>query len=737
MRHLLAALTFALLTAACGREQEPPAADETAPAAAEGAAPEAAGMPYPEARRGDVVDDYFGTEVADPYRWMEDPDSAELKTWIDAQNALANPWLEGLPEREAIKDRLTALWNYDRRSPQFKVAGRQFFERNDGIQNQSVLYMIPAPGAEPVVAIDPNGFSDDGTIALVRYNVSPDGRLIAYGLSDGGSDWTTMRIRDLATGEDLPDELADIKFTQAAWAADSQGFYYGRYPHNAAGEADDTQQTRIYFHRLGEAQADDVLFYEVTDHERRNPGVEVSEDGRFVIITEAYGYFENGLYYIDLKDPERQVVRLFNDWDARYEFLGNDGSIFYVSTNSEAPNRRVIAVDLDRPGREHWRDVVPESDTPIVGASLGGRHVVVNYLRDARSEVALYRLSGGRDGEIPLPGIGTVYGPDTDKPSSGDEDRLASRLDDSEVFFGFSSFTSPPSTYRFDIDTREVNLIERSSTDFDAEAFEAQQVFFESRDGTRVPMFVIHRKGLEADGDQPTLLYGYGGFNQSLTPGYSTTWAIWLEQGGIVAIPNLRGGGEYGKTWHEAGTKLDKQNTFDDFIAAAEWLIANGYTNPDKLAIYGGSNGGLLVGAVMLQRPELFGATMPFVGVLDMLRYHTASANARQWSSDFGLSENEDEFRAQYAYSPVHNVTPGTCYPPTLIQTGDHDDRVVPWHSFKFAAELQQAQGCAQPVLLSVETRGGHGAGKPTWMRIEEIANRVAFLRETLGMNAD
>jgi prolyl oligopeptidase len=736
MRTILILLIAGPLIAGCSpeRESEPAGEAESSPVVQE-ARTGADTMPYPPARRSDHVDDYFGVEVADPYRWMEDLDSAELETWIEAQNALAGPYLVSLPRHEAIKERLTELWNYERRSPQFKVAGRHFFERNDGIQNQNVLFVVKAPGAAPEVAIDPNGFSEDGTVALVRYNVSPDGRLIAYATSDGGSDWTTLRVRDLETGKDLPDRLTDIKFTQAAWSADSRGFYYGRYPRDAAGRADDSQQTRIYYHRLGDDQADDALFYAVTDDDRRNPAVEITEDGRYALVYESEGAFTNGLYYIDLEDPEREVVRLFGDFDARYEFLGNDGGTFYVETSSGAPNRRVIAVDLERPARSDWREIVAETDTPIKGSSLGGNHVIVHYLRDAHSEVALYRLTGGRDGEIPLPGLGTVYGPDTDKPSSGDEDNLASRLGDSEVFFGFSSYTSPPASYRYDLDTRELTPVEQSSTAFDADAYETRQVFFESEDGTRVPMFLVHRKGLEADGEQPTLLYGYGGFNVSLTPGYNSLWAIWLEQGGIVAVPNLRGGGEYGETWHAAGTKLTKQNTFDDFIAAAEWLIANGYTRPDKLAIFGGSNGGLLVGAVMLQRPELFGAALPIVGVLDMLRYHTASANARQWSTDYGLSEDEAEFRAQVAYSPVHNVEPGVCYPPTLIQTGDHDDRVVPWHSFKFGAELQQAQGCDEPILLSVETRGGHGAGKPTWMRIEEVTNRIAFLREALGMN--
>jgi prolyl oligopeptidase len=727
------ALALCCLLVACGREPEPP----SEPAGDAPATPvsEPSRTEYPPARRGDHVDDYFGTEVADPYRWMEDLESAELKAWIEAQNAVSGPYLAALPHSDDLKTRLTELWNYERIGPRFKVAGRYFFERNDGVQNQSVLYMITADGGEPEVAIDPNTFSDDGTVALVRYAVSPDGRLIAYAASDGGSDWVTIHVRDLETGEDLPHTLTDTKFTDAAWTADSKGFFYGRYPRDDQGRADDSQQTRIYYHRLGQPQSADELFYEVTDHDRRNPTVKTSEDGRFLIISEHEGAFENGLYYADLADPAREVVRLLNDWDARYDFLGNDGRVFYVSTTSGAPNRRVIAIDLDRPRREHWRDVVPEADTPIIGSSLAGNHVVVHYLRDAHSEVALYRLGGGRDGEIPMPGLGTAFGPDTDKPSSGDEDALAGRLGDNEVFFGFSSFTSPPASYRYDLDTRELTLIARSETSFDTSAYETRQIFYSSKDGTRVPMFLVQRKGLELDGERPMLLYGYGGFNVPLTPAYSSTWAIWLEQGGVVAIPNLRGGGEYGKAWHEAGTKLNKQNVFDDFIAAGEWLIGNDYTRPERLAIYGGSNGGLLVGAVMLQRPDLVGAALPVVGVLDMLRYHTASANARMWSTDYGLSENEDEFRAQYAYSPYHNVTPGTCYPPTLIQTGDHDDRVVPWHSFKFAAELQLAQACDNPILLSVETRGGHGAGKPTWMRIEEVADRIAFLRQSLGMN--
>ena len=729
--RLVTTVALVMLATACGQDAEDMNTETPDTAAAE-----TDSMHYPAARRSDHTDDYFGAEVPDPYRWMEDLDSPEVAIWVKAQNAIARPYLESLPEREQIRERAETLWSYKSWGVPMKRGGRYFFEVSDGVANQPVLYVANDLGGEAGIAIDPNGFSEDGTIAMANFVVSPDGRKIAYARSDGGTDWITIHVRDLTTGRDLDEVLGDAKFGgQISWLADNAGFVYNRYPQDENGRADDSQQARVFYHRVGDPQTSDVLVYAVTDHPRRQPSGEVTEDGDYLVLTITEGYFENGIYYMDLRQPERPVVRLIDLWDGLYQFLGSNGQRFYFKTTAGAPNGRVIAIDLDRPTPDQWRDVVPEKETPIYAASLGADHVVLHYLTDAHSTVSLMRLDGTPDGEIALPGLGTVYGINANKPSSGDEDKLSSRLGDDEIFFGFTSYVDPASTYRFELSKRTVEPLEAAATPFDGDAYVTRQIFFESKDGTRIPMFLTHRKDLKPDGQQPTLLYGYGGFNQAMTPGYSSRWAIWLEMGGVLAIPNLRGGGEYGKRWHEAGTRLQKQNVFDDFIAAAEWLIDEGYTRPDKLAIFGGSNGGLLVAACMLQRPELFGAVVPAVGVLDMLRYHTATANARMWATDYGLSENEDEFRAQYAYSPQHNVAAGTCYPPTLIQTGDHDDRVASWHSFKFGAELQQAQGCANPVVVRIETRGGHGAGKPRWMRIEEEADRFAFVRQALGMN--
>jgi len=736
---VLTTLAVAFVLFACSREASPPETDSGVDA--DGAmtsesSDNPGGLVYPVARRSNHVDDYFGTEVADPYRWMEDLNSTEVAAWVQAENDIARPYLESLPGREQIRQRAETLWHYKSWGVPIRVGGRYFYELSDGASNQPVLLYTGALDAEPAIALDPNGFSEDGTIAVANYVISPDGRRIAYGRSDGGTDWITIHVRDLDTGEDLPEVLSDSKFGgNISWLADSQGFVYNRYPQDESGRADDTRQARIFYHRIRSPQSTDTLVYEVTDDPSRQVSGKISENGDYLVLTLVEGGFENAVYYMDLRNPERPVVRLLDQWDGRYDFLGNNGQRFYFKTTADAPNGRVIAIDLDRPARDQWFEVVAETDTPIYAASLAADHVVLHYLTDAHSTVSLVRLNGTPDGEIPLPGLGTVYGNNANKPSSGDEDRLSSRLGDDQIFFGFTSYVDPASTYQYKISSRTVTPLETAVTPFDGDEYQTRQVFFESKDGTRVPMFLTYRKGLKADGQQPTLLYGYGGFNRALTPGYSPRWAIWLDMGGILAIPNLRGGGEYGERWHEAGTRLQKQNVFDDFIAAAEWLIDQGYTTPERLAIFGGSNGGLLVAACMLQRPELFGAVVPAVGVLDMLRYHTATANARFWATDYGLSENEDEFRAQYAYSPLHNVNTDVCYPATLIQTGDHDDRVASWHSFKFGAELQQAQACANPVIVRVETRGGHGAGKPTWMRIEEEADRFAFVRQALGLN--
>jgi prolyl oligopeptidase len=679
-------------------------------------------MTYPEAARGDVVDIYFGDEVADPYRWFEDLDSAETAAWVEAENAVTIPYLEAIPQREAIKNRLTELWNYERFGMPEKNGGRYFYTRNDGLQNQSVLYVADELDAEPRVLIDPNTFSADATVALSSWVASPDGRWMAYSTSDGGTDWKTWHIRNVETGEDLEDAVSRCKFTGASWSADSEGFFYSRYPAADDGSGDGSKTTSVYYHRRGTPQNEDAHVYTIPGETLKNPYATATEDGRYLVISQRYGYDANDVFYMPLNTGSAVPRPIFDRWDARYNFVGNDGPTLFFWTNNDAPKGRIIAVDLDSEPAGSFSELVPEAEETLSSTEFVGGKLVCQYLRDAHSLINIHDTDGTRVREVELPGMGTVRG-------------FAGHSNDPETFYSYTDFTTPTSIYRYSVTTGESTLFAKPEPPVDLSGYEARQVFFESKDGTRVPMFIVHKSGIELDGGNPTLLYGYGGFNSSRTPSYRTSRMVWLEMGGVLAIANIRGGGEYGREWHLAGTKLRKQNVFDDFIAAAEWLIASGYTSTPKLAVQGGSNGGLLVGAVITQRPELFGAALPAVGVLDMLRYHTPSANARQWSSDFGLSENEDEYRALRAYSPYHNTVEGECYPPTLITTADHDDRVVPWHSFKFAAAMQRAQGCSNPILIRVETRAGHGAGKPTWMQIEAVADQWAFLAKNLNMD--
>ena len=679
-------------------------------------------MTYPATARVDQQDDYHRTRVADPYRWMEAEDSDETKRWVEEQNAVAQPYLESVERREWIKERLTELWNYERFSTPVKEGGRYFFERNDGLQDQSVLYVSDGLEQIPRVLIDPNNFSQDATISLSQFIPSPDGDKVAYAVSDGGTDWDIWRVRDVKTGKDLEHELRRTKFTSVSWSRDSQGFFYSRYPLGPGGKGDDSKQVSIHFHRLGESQSQDQQVFAIQDHTTRNPYPKLTDDGRFLIIGVFDGFSSNGIYYRDLRRSGNEVVRLFDDWDALYIFLGNRGSLLYFQTTKNSPNGRVIAFDVDAAVSNATSEVVPEADQVLEVATLVGGRVIAQYLEHAQSVVKLFSLDGSQESSISLPGVGTAKG-------------FAGHVEDGETFYSYTDFTTPTAIYRYQIDSGETSLFKRANVALDTSVFETRQAFFQSKDGTRIPMFLVHHQNSELNGQNPTLLYGYGGFNIALTPTYRTDWMVWLELGGILAIPNLRGGSEYGEAWHLAGTKVQKQNVFDDFIAAAEWLVKHDYTSPSKLAIQGRSNGGLLVGAVMTQRPELFGAALPAVGVLDMLRYHTASANARQWSSDYGLSEDENEFKALHAYSPYHNVAQGTCYPPTLITTGDHDDRVVPWHSYKFGAALQYAQDCSNPILVRIETRAGHGAGKPTWMKIEDVADHWAFLVRVLQLD--
>jgi len=700
----------------------------TKPAATHAPEPQAK-LQYPDTPRGDVVDDYHGVRVADPYRWFEDLGAQNTRDWVSAENAIAQPYLERLPHRAWLGNRLKQLWTYERFGVPLVEGGKYFYLRNDGSQDQSVLYVADALNAPPRVLVDPNGKREDATIALSQWYPSPDGKLLAYALSDGGSDWNVWHFRRVADGSDLPVVLKFSKFWPVSWAHDSSGVYYSRYPLKSGDKpdsverGDDAGRPDVFFHRLDDAQLTDRLVYQVTDHPTRVPSAQVTEDGRYLVIGEFDGYVANGVRIQDLRKPSSPVRPMFTAWDAIYTFIGSKGDELYFQTTNSAPRGRVIAVQANRPEPAAWRTVVPQADIAISNASYIGGRVVVEYTRDAMSLVKLFETSGAAAGEVRLTGLGTATA-------------FQGKGDNAEAFFSYSDYLSPTRIMRLDVGSNTVSEFRRPSVPADFLPFMTEQVFYTSKDGTRVPMFVIRRKDAPRDGNQPVLLYGYGGFNVTLSPSFSPAIQSWLELGGIYAVANLRGGGEYGEDWHLAGTRLHKQNVFDDFIAAAEYLIREKYTSPKRLGIIGRSNGGLLIGAALTQRPELFGAALPGVGVMDMLRYQTASANARQWSSDFGVAEDPVEFQALRAYSPVHNVKSGLCYPPTLVTTADHDDRVVPWHSYKFAAELQHAQGCANPVMIRIETRAGHGAGKPVWMQIEDIADQFCFVANALGVPA-
>lgn len=683
---------------------------------------------YPETPRGEQMDLYHGVQVADPYRWLE-VDGEQRRRWIEAQNALAQPYLESVPAREHIKKRLTQLWNYERQGLPAKHGGRYFFLHNDGAQNQSVLYVKETADAEPRVVLDPNTLSADATVALGEFVPSPDGKRVAYSLSDGGTDWRSWHVRDVATGQDLPDELQFIKFAPVVWTKDSRSMYYARYPQRADGRGDDTRQREIFRHRLGETQDEDERIFAVTDHPTRNPFVQMSDDGRYLVIWLYDGSQSTGIYYFSLADDGSpgDLVRLFDSFDADYRFVAAIDDVFYVHTTANAPNARLIAVPVrttagpnGKSASPGGRVIVPEGEFSMAEATIVGGRIIARYLQDAHSLVEVLDLDGQLLYQVKLPGLGQAVG-------------FAGDVQDPETFFIYTDFLTPASVVRLDVDSGRTRVVHAPQLETEGQ-FVTEQVFYSSKDGTRVPMFITRRKDLRRDGQAPLMLYGYGGFGIPLQPEFSVPVLVWLEMGGVYAVANLRGGSEYGEAWHSAGTKLQKQNVFDDFISAAQWLIEEKYTSTPRLAIRGRSNGGLLVGAVLTQRPELFGAALPAVGVLDMLRYHTPSSNARQWSSDYGLSENEAEFDAQYAYSPVHNAQ-RACYPPTLVTTADRDDRVVPWHSYKFAAALQYAQSCPKPILLRVETRAGHGAGKPVWMQIEDYADQWAFLAKSLRMN--
>ena len=680
---------------------------------------------YPVARKGDQVDDYHGVKVADPYRWLEDLDSEETRRWVEEENKQTFAYLAEIPARTTIKERLTKLWNFEKYGVPFKEGNRYFYSRNSGLQNQSVLYSVNSLDAEPQTLLDPNTLSTDGTVALSGTAVSNDGKLLAYSLSASGSDWQEWKVRDITTGKDLTDDLKWSKFSNASWTRDGSGFFYVRYDEPKGDALKDTNYfQKLYFHKIGSPQSEDVLVYERPDQKDWLFDGKVSKDGNYLIISVSQGTdVKSRIYYKDLRAKDSQVVKLLDDFDAAYVFIGNDGPRFWFQTDVGAPRGKIIEIDTAKPERNNWKILVPETKETLQGVTVVDHKFIANYLKDAYTQVKIFDTTGKFIREVEFPTIGSAEG-------------FGGEPDERETFYSFTSFTTPTTIYRYDMETGKSTVFRQPQVDFNPANFETKQVFYASKDGTKVPMFITYKKGLKLDGNNPTYLYGYGGFNVSLTPEFSVGMVVWMEMGGVFAVPNLRGGNEYGEEWHQGGMKLKKQNVFDDFIGAAEWLIANKYTSTPKLAISGGSNGGLLVGAALTQRPDLFGAALPAVGVMDMLRFQKFTIGWA-WVSDYGSSDNAGEFKALYAYSPLHNIKPGTKYPPTLVTTADHDDRVWPGHSFKFAATLQAAQAGPAPVLIRIETKAGHGAGKPTSKIIEESADRYAFLVRTLNMKTN
>ncbi|MGB0582664.1 MAG: prolyl oligopeptidase family serine peptidase, partial [Limisphaerales bacterium] len=656
-------------------------------------------------------------------RWLEDDNAPETDAWVEAQNKVTFGFLDQIPERTAIRGRLTKLWNYERYGVPYESGGRYFYSRNDGLQNQGVLYVTESLDAEPRVLLDPNRLSEDGTVALGQTEVSHDGKYLAYGLSTAGSDWQEWKVRDIETGKDLEDHLKWVKFSDASWSMDNQGFYYSRYDEPKGGDELKGQNyfQKVYYHRLGTPQSEDQLIYERPDEKEWGFSAYVSDDGAYLILYIWQGTdTRNRVFYRELANPDQAMIELLNDFDASYSFIDNVGSVFYFKTDLDTPRGRVIAIDVTKPAEEHWQEIIPEDKDTLTRVNLIDDRLVCTYLHDAHSRVRIFNRDGTPYRDVELPGIGSVGG-------------FGGERTDAETFYSFNGFTTPGTVLRYDMKTGESTVFKQPEVDFDPADYETKQVFFASKDGTKIPMFITHRKGLKLTSDNPVFLYGYGGFNISLTPRFRLSTLVWMELGGVYAQPTLRGGGEYGEDWHQAGMKHNKQNVFDDFIGAAEWLIENKYTKPSKLAISGGSNGGLLVSACMIQRPELFGAALPAVGVLDMLRFHKFTIGWA-WTSDYGSPDDPDEFRSLFAYSPYHNLESGVEYPSTMITTGDHDDRVVPAHSFKFAARLQEYQSGTNPTLIRIETKAGHGAGKPTDKTIAELADKLGFLVKTLDL---
>ncbi|MDP4964445.1 MAG: prolyl oligopeptidase family serine peptidase [Salibacteraceae bacterium] len=701
-------ILFAAVLAGCAGQQKQESAEKM-------------NITYPETRKDtSVVEDYFGTKVADPYRWLEDDRSAETEAWVTAQNEVSFGYLQKIPFRDKIKDRLTDLWNYEKYSAPFKRGDFTYFYKNDGLQNQYVLYREKQDGQSEVF-LDPNAFSEDGTTSLAGLSFSEDGSLLAFAISEGGSDWRKVILMNASTKEIIEDTLIDIKFSGLAWKG-NEGLYYSSYdkPKDGSELSGLTQFHKLFYHKLGTPQKTDKMIFGGEETPRRYVGGDVTEDGNFLIITAATSTTGNELYMQDLRNPASKIVKLVDNFDNDYNVIHSLGDILFIETNYKAPNGRVMSMNAKSPAMENWKELIPETENVLRIGAAGGKFFA-NYLKDATSMVQQFDIDGNMEREIELPGIGSVGG-------------FGGRLEDTELYYTFTSYVYPPTIFKFDISSGTSELYKESGVKFNPEEYESKQVFYASKDGTKVPMIITYKKGIKLDGTNPTMLYGYGGFNISLTPSFSTSNIVLLENGGVYAVANLRGGGEYGEKWHTAGTKMQKQNVFDDFIAAAEWLIENKYTSSEKLAIAGGSNGGLLVGATMTQRPELMKVAFPAVGVLDMLRYHQFTSGAG-WKYDYGTSdESREMFNYLLGYSPVHNAKKGTHFPATMVTTGDHDDRVVPAHSFKFAAALQDAHEGENPVLIRIAVNAGHGAGKPTSMIIQEQADNWAFMFYNMGI---
>ncbi len=673
---------------------------------------------YPVTTKGETVDVYFDTKLPDPYRWLEDDKSAETGAWVKAQNEVTYGYLAQIPFRDALKARMEKLWNYEKIGAPFKEGNFTYYYKNNGLQNQAVLYRKDAKGTETVF-LDPNTFSKDGTTSLGGLDFSKDGSKVAYAISEGGSDWRKVIIMDAITQKIIEDTIVDVKFSGVSWKA-NEGFYYSSYDKPKGSELSaKTDQHKLYFHKLGTAQKDDKVIFGA-DQKRRYVGGGVTEDDRYLVITASNSTYGNELYIKDLTKPNSPIVTIVDNFKSDNNIIENEGGKLFIETDLNAPNKRIVTVDVNNPKPENWKDFIAETEN-VLSPSTGGGYFFANYMKDAVSVVKQYDYSGKLVREIKLPGVGTAGG-------------FGGKKKEKTLYYSFTNYITPGSTFSFEPQTGTSAVYQKPKVDFNSEQYESKQVFYTSKDGTKIPMIITHKKGLKLDGTNPTMLYGYGGFNVSLTPSFSIANAVWMENGGVYAVPNLRGGGEYGKKWHDAGTKMQKQNVFDDFIAAAEYLIAQKYTSSQYLAIRGGSNGGLLVGATMTQRPELMKVALPAVGVMDMLRYHTFTAGAG-WAYDYGTAQDSKEmFNYIKGYSPVHNIKKGIQYPATMVTTGDHDDRVVPAHSFKFAAELQEKQTGPNPTLIRIDINAGHGAGKSVAATIQENVDIQAFTLFNMGL---